>query len=306
MSQTLEPILFHFHSSTIMSALDIEALQSTADSVALTTVGPIKVANVICDSAITFSGPAGSLSLGGNGLQFEDGRLIAGEITVIAFDTDPGTAAVDWSIRSIGYQASVLQQFFDRTTEMTLLQDLTNWPVVIYGSGGRDRLFGGRFDDVIRGGASSDHLAGRAGDDRLVGGLGADRLNGGADNDSLIGGSRGDRLLGSTGDDRLFGGTGRDTLEGGRDDDLLSGGSGADVLVFRPGAGSDTITGFTSGVDEVQILLRPSDPRNVDLAFEYRDGRCIVTFLDVTLTFEGIAPNGLNFAEGGDFALVAL
>ncbi|WP_291240487.1 hypothetical protein [Gemmobacter sp.] len=302
MTQTV----FRFNTATNMAQLNIEALHDTAFSVAMTSGAGLSVAGIACDSVLTFATEQGDLILGGAGLQFSDGKLTGGTVSAIAFDSAPGFAGLDLAVLPISLQATDLQAHFDGTASLTLLQELMGSPLFVRGSGKADRLLGGEFDDILRGGEGHDRLSGRAGEDLLVGGLGADRLAGGADDDRLEGGRGTDVLRGESGDDDLRGGSRADRLEGGRGDDSLFGGSGADVLVFRNHDGSDTITGFTSGVDEVQILLRPSDPQNIELAFEYRDGRCIVTFLDVTLTFEATPPGSLNFAEGGDFTLVAL
>ena len=118
------------------------------------------------------------------------------------------------------------------------------------GSDGRDRIDGGRKDDVIVGLGGRDRLNGEKGDDALHGKDGADRASGGAGDDWIDGGEGNDRLEGDAGADTLIGGTGNDKLTGGKGDDymmgqegddLLSGLAGADVLYA--GAGADTLRG---------------------------------------------------------------
>ncbi|MTH65084.1 calcium-binding protein [Paracoccus shanxieyensis] len=73
-----------------------------------------------------------------------------------------------------------------------------------------------------------------------------------------------DRLVGSNGNDTLEGGEGRDTITGGRGNDLISangdffnsrapGDGDRDTLVFRTGHGSDTVLGFDTRVDVLDL-----------------------------------------------------
>jgi Ca2+-binding RTX toxin-like protein len=81
----------------------------------------------------------------------------------------------------------------------------------------------------------------------LTGNEAANRLDGMKGNDTLLGGG---------GNDILLGGEGKDTLYGGDGDDTLDGGAGADVFRYlTPTDGGDTIEGFVSGVDRLQISI---------------------------------------------------
>lgn len=142
---------------------------------------------------------------------------------------------------------------------------------LLYGGDGADRLDGGRGNDRLDGGTGNDTLLGSLGRDTLIGGSGDDSLSGGNEADRLYGGIGNDRLDGGYGNDRLEGGAGSDTLRGGGDDDVLVGSSGndrldggagqdrlyggigRDVFVFRAGEGSDTVSGFTSGQDRLDL-----------------------------------------------------
>jgi len=114
----------------------------------------------------------------------------------------------------------------------------------VVGGLGRDTLYGEAGDDTVRGGV---------GDDRLFGGKGADTVNGGANRDVVDGGSGADSLLGGDADDTLSGGNGADVLDGGRGDDGLKGGLGADVFQFQGSAGNDTVRGFDTLDDRLEI-----------------------------------------------------
>ncbi len=69
----------------------------------------------------------------------------------------------------------------------------------------------------------------------ITGNVAVNTLNGYAGNDTLNGGGGNDVLIGSAGSDRLTGGT------------------GGDVFVFNSTVGSDTITDFVSGTDDLRI-----------------------------------------------------
>lgn len=185
---------------------------------------------------------------------------------------------------------------------------------VLLGTTGHDRLRG-RPDsrDDLLGLGGNDTLIARGGGDRLVGGNGNDLLTGneagnqilgGSGSDTASGGGGRDLIDGGKGDDRLNGGLGNDTLRGGTGDDTLAGGAGADTFQFRRGDGVDHITGFRSGIDEVQILL--TDPGEVNIAFTYQGGDAVVRFLNVTVIIEDVAPNSLDFGPDGDFVLIQI
>jgi Ca2+-binding RTX toxin-like protein len=147
----------------------------------------------------------------------------------------------------------------------------------ILGLTGNDTLSGADGNDVIDGGGGNDRLAGGDGADMLFGSFGIDVLFGGKGADSMEGGAGFDLLDGGDGDDMMDGGAGFDVLLGGEGDDVLRGGAGADVLLGGPGAdtfavgapgdGGDTIVGFRSGTDMIEIDV--DDPTMVTfLGFE--------------------------------------
>jgi Ca2+-binding RTX toxin-like protein len=130
-------------------------------------------------------------------------------------------------------------------------------PNVISGDGGRDRIFGGSFDDrlagewggddvfgrsgadVIDGASGGDRLEGGPGTDLISGGFGGDDILGGDDNDALDGGGAGDRVFGGNGDDTIHGGSGSDDTDGGPGNDVMFSDSGGDDIVG--GTGNDTV-----------------------------------------------------------------
>jgi serralysin len=120
----------------------------------------------------------------------------------------------------------------------------------------------------------------------------------------LFGREGNDLLAGGDGSDTIFGGAGTDTLMGGFGHDLLSGGADADNFVFN--AGSDVITDFELGVDQITL-----DPRlwtgltsTQDLLLFYGettdDGVLISFDTGDTLLIEGITDMA---ALGDDIAL---
>ncbi|MEM8687017.1 MAG: spondin domain-containing protein [Pseudomonadota bacterium] len=130
------------------------------------------------------------------------------------------------------------------------------------GTDGRDKIIGGKDDDLVSAGDGRDFVFGRAGWDVLDGGNGRDFLSGGRGNDELHGGHGRDVLLGGRDHDYLSGGHGRDILKGGEGSDVLSGdagndflrgGWGEDTFVFTDGDGHDFIADFKTGVDQLAL-----------------------------------------------------
>lgn len=131
------------------------------------------------------------------------------------------------------------------------------------GKSGDDTISGGAGDDNIRGDIGNDSLAGDAGNDSIGGGAGDDTITGGESNDILRGeagedridgGDGDDRVAGNDGDDLLFGGAGSDTIVGGEGNDILTGGDGDDTFVITNEAGTDIITDFITGEDQIRIV----------------------------------------------------
>lgn len=124
---------------------------------------------------------------------------------------------------------------------------------LLKGGSGADRILGGAGRDTLEGGNGDDLLKGGKGHDTLQGGAGRDTLEGGKGHDVLKGEKGYDLLKGGAGDDTLRGQKGEDTLNGGQGDDLLEGGIGADRFVFADGHGSNVISDFEDGIDEIRI-----------------------------------------------------
>lgn len=119
-------------------------------------------------------------------------------------------------------------------------------------------------DTIVTGNGSNDVQAG-AGDDIVTGGTGVDTILGGAGNDTLDGGAGADAIFGEAGDDTILGGDGNDILVGGEGADTITGGAGNDTIdltettsaidtvVFSATNGIDTITGFETGSDLLDV-----------------------------------------------------
>lgn len=307
MSLTPEPIVFRFHQGTDMRGFDLAALQDSSAGVTFHAAQSISFAGASYDSRLAFDTPAGTLSLLGNGLEWDGVGLTGGVVGAVVWNAPAGTLGSLGSISGFGYQASLFQALFDdpsSTAGAAFLNDLLAWPNRIYGSAEADLLRGGSFGDTLRGGAGDDTLWGQAGNDRLFGQDQSDRLVGAAGYDVLRGGTGHDTLLGGRGNDTIYGAAGADQIIGGTGNDRLIGGDGADIFVFRNHAGSDTITDFQSGVDKVRIEASSAISVQVPIEYEYLGGNVTVRFLDVTITLLGIEENGLNFDAGGDFELL--
>jgi Ca2+-binding RTX toxin-like protein len=143
------------------------------------------------------------------------------------------------------------------------------------------RMDGKSVDEVVVGSMDNDRfVSGAPGAVKsAVAGLGG--------NDWLYGGSSKDMLYGGGGRDQLFGGVGADKLMGGAGRDVLTGGAQADVFVFTAGSGSDVITDFQAGLDQIEIraanllsdLTFTDTGRNVRI--EYRATVIIVEDIEV-------------------------
>ena len=143
--------------------------------------------------------------------------------------------------------------------------DGTNWVQgttendTIDGGTGDDYVFGREGDDVLFGGEGNDRLygdlEGQTGNDEIYAGAGNDKAFGGAGDDTLYGGTGDDYLDGGTGNDDLHGGEGSDTLYANWGDNTLEGSGGDDTFVFIPGtgAGTNVITDFTNGEDNIDL-----------------------------------------------------
>lgn len=132
-------------------------------------------------------------------------------------------------------------------------------------------------EDLV-GSAHADVLAGDLRDNRLDGGAGDDALYGGpgGGDDLLRGGSGDDQLYGGVGDDALEGGAGADQLRGGEGDDELYGGSGADIFVFAPGDGSDYISDFLWGADQIDLTAFDGIETVDDLSLQEQEGVLVI------------------------------
>lgn len=123
----------------------------------------------------------------------------------------------------------------------------------IQGSALADTLLGSASVNEIFAGDGADRIDGRDGADLLVGETGNDTIEGGGGNDFLIGNEGEDLLRGGLGADGLEGGEGGDRLDGGAGNDALTGGAGADFFSLTLGGGGDFVSGWTDGVDRIDV-----------------------------------------------------
>ena len=201
----------------------------------------------VSETSIDGAAPQTHLSMDGASLAL-DGPLSALETERLSFED--------------GSQLFIAAESGSRFTVRRDAQDAMRADNQLIGLGSDDRLSGGNGNDKIIGNGGNDFLFGLRGDDRISGGEGNDRLKGHQGNDTLDGGAGDDRLFGHHGADVLEGGAGRDFIQGGRGadrlnggegDDMLFGGRGADIFVFGQNAGDDTVVGFESGRDMIDL-----------------------------------------------------
>ena len=162
----------------------------------------------------------------------------------------------------------------------------------VFGGTGSDTFFGGKGTDLVYGGTGGNNL--------LFAGTGSATLFGGGDGDQLFGGgTQAQALHAGAGNETLFGGSGGDTFFGSAGSTQMFGFSGSNTYVFTNGqaGGTDTITGFTSGRD--QIDLQGYSKNEVTKALKSQtmtSGGDTITLSDhTTITFAGV--NSLSASD---------
>ena len=326
--------------STDMLGLGLASLPADTTDVTILGDTSLSFGDMIFDSSVAYTYNGRTTTFYGTGLLALTAAtggplhytLAGGQLGAIAItDSDGSPLRVSMTGLDLDVEATLFNRFFGPETDF--MAALLSGADHVIGSGGRDTLVGFGGNDQLEGGNGADLLRGLTGNDTLWGGNGIDRIIGGVGNDLIqggvgrdilhgnggadviYGGTQGDRIFGHIGNDRLigaqghdtmFGGDGADRLRGGQGFDRLSGGDGADTFLYRNHDGTDVITDFVSGEDKIWIELRDSDPQNVSVQFTQVGGNTRVQFLDVTLTFVGLAPGDLDFSSGGDFLLMSI
>ena len=151
---------------------------------------------------------------------------------------------------------------------------------IVYGGSGRDYIFGGRGNDSLFGGSGNDRLVDRFGSDLLDGGNGNDYLRSVSDNGEPIPAQDPNGLINQFGNfgtyspnDTLTGGSGRDTFEiralldakrsiieqhldedGNIDWRGIAGENGNVHDHWVQNFGTDTITDYEAGVDQIRLV----------------------------------------------------
>lgn len=98
-----------------------------------------------------------------------------------------------------------------------------------------------------------ENLVGSNGNDDVIGNSLLNNISGGSGDDTLLGGKGSDTLQGGDGNDELIGAKGLDVLIGGLGNNTLTGGKGQDVFVLGPNQGTNTITDFQDGGDQLAL-----------------------------------------------------
>lgn len=131
----------------------------------------------------------------------------------------------------------------------------------------RDRILGGKNNDIIKGKRQKDLLRGRGGNDEMKAGRGNDIVKGGAGDDQLYGEIGKDKLAGGSGNDVLNGGEGKDKLIGGSGDDILIGGAGNDILIGNKGNDAFQYNSVDEGTDKIRRFKVGKDVIDVSSIF---------------------------------------
>lgn len=136
-----------------------------------------------------------------------------------------------------------------------------------------------------RGADRDDTIRGNDGANILYGIMGADLLDGRGGDDWLVGDYVGD-ISGFA--DNLSGGDGADWLQGGAGNDLLTGGQGVDRFLFGNHNGSDMVTDFEDGVDQVALY----------------DGLAITGWSSADVNSDGLTDSVASLSDGGSIAFL--
>ena len=136
-----------------------------------------------------------------------------------------------------------------------------NGQLVMNGTSGIDRMFGGNDNDTFWGGLGNDIINGGGGDDFVLGGEGNDIIMDFAGADFLKGGPGNDAIDGGIGLDIIIGGDGKDFTNGGANINETFSGPGDDFAIA--GQGMDAVFGdsgndWIEGGDEPDLLIGDS------------------------------------------------
>lgn len=160
----------------------------------------------------------------------------------------------------------------------------------------RTDLYNGQDNLGIAKGAIIENATGGAGSDFIIGNDVANRLLGGSGKDKLMGGFGNDRLYGGVSADNLSGQGGNDILVGDGGADTMNGGGGRDVFDYnrlndtgRTAGTADTITGFVSGEDRIDLRTLDADAA--------LGGNQAFTFIEAN-PFSGNATGQVRFEAG--------
>lgn len=178
--------------------------------------------------------------------------------------------------------------------------DMQGTLVPLYGTDGRNFLFGANDNPYREGVLIDDWIIAGGGNDRVYGGKGNDTSQGGLGNDHIVSGFGNDVSSGGGGNDIILGNNGDDWLIGGPGADQLYGGSNSDTFVFDESAavgGHDTVRDFA---------LHESDRLDVSDALEFygynRETHEIDDFVRIT---EDAQHSYLQLGSSGTFVTVA-
>jgi Ca2+-binding RTX toxin-like protein len=218
-------------------------------------------------AALVFDTNAGEVVDGRQTINIEGDTFVAGvaQDTVIVDHVSKGANDANITINVNGVARATMELGFGNDTingGANVVLDVRSGAgddVVNVGAGGQGDISGGDGNDVLNGNSGADILAGGAGNDTISGGAG---------NDILFGGSGNDTISDGAGADQIYGGAGGDTIN-------LTNDSNVDTIIYdafyndgNPAttdfaidsfgaiAGNfDTINGFVSGTDKIQLVL---------------------------------------------------
>ena len=226
---------------------DGEEIQVSGD------VGTFKLTTSLLTEAVIFDS-SNTLDIGGANMFDVDNVLSASY-------THTGTGTLNWTGTGITGSAAEGAQVISSNVSTATSDTITGAAGndTLTGNAGTNTITGGTGIDTIKGNAGADSLDGGAGNDIITAGAGADTVNGGADQDSI-------NITGSPTEADVLVIEASETAETSDSGNFLAEGGEAGEA-----RGQDTVSGFDSSYDVLQVVLTTS-------AFSHAEDIAVSTF----------------------------
>lgn len=306
-------------------SLKVDNGQAGRQTVTLTTptLAGVETLNIVNNEALTISSLVNALALtnvniSGSGTTVLNTGAIALNVNTI-IDAHLATRSV--TVDATGSTANGLKIVGSLTAANTLTANAGN--SVLVGGDGGDILTGGAGNDVITSGNGNNTIHGAAGSNTITVGNGINVID-------TVGSAGVNTVTAGNGYNTISTGSGNDIIKVGTGSNVISSGAGADVITLGAhtlgtidtivfgtsadvsganGVNMDTITGFVSGVDHLQLstnslaglTLTAGTATLGAVGSAITVGTSVATLADVYTQLTGALTSG-NFAASADGA----